>query len=279
MKIRTIHIILAAAAFAFSAPGCKQMKSFLDLTAALTVVSVTPADGATGVAVNTSVTAVFDAAVKGETTGAGLDLALAADIRIASTDAVFSFPEARLGLPPIFGSSQRLYKTVGVGRAKELLFTGRTVDAEEAQRIGLINIVAPADALDEEAERLAVRIGGNSLSSLRAIKQSPGALEGDDRVIECRLVLVIQRPSTEGAVEAPLVVAAVANGDGGATFHELLEFIGRNILIGTPVIIIAGRHELYKSDMIIRVESKTGELSYLIVVYSADWHYIDLDRF
>jgi enoyl-CoA hydratase len=110
------------------------------------------------------------AAVKGETTGAGLGLALAADIRIASSDAVFSFPEARLGLPPLFGSSQRLYKTVGVGRAKELLFTGRTVDAEEALRIGLVNTVVPVDALDEEAERLAVRIGGNSLSSLRSIK-------------------------------------------------------------------------------------------------------------
>ncbi len=110
------------------------------------------------------------AAVKGETTGAGLGLALAADIRIASSDAVFSFPEAQFGVPPIFGSSQRLYKTVGVGRAKELLFTGRTVEAEEALRIGLVNQVVPPDALDEEAERLAVRIGGNSLSSLRSIK-------------------------------------------------------------------------------------------------------------
>ena len=110
------------------------------------------------------------AAVKGETTGAGLGLALAADIRISSSDAVFSFPEARFGVPPIFGSSQRLYKTVGIGRAKELLFTGRTVDAEEALRIGLVNKVVPLDALDEEANRLAVKIGGNSLSSLRSIK-------------------------------------------------------------------------------------------------------------
>jgi len=110
------------------------------------------------------------AAVKGETTGAGLGLALVADIRIASSDTVFSFPEARLGMPPIFGSSQRLYKTVGVGRAKELLFTGRTVDAEEALGIGLVNMVVPSDALDEEADRLAARIAGNSLSSLRAIK-------------------------------------------------------------------------------------------------------------
>lgn len=110
------------------------------------------------------------AAVKGETTGAGLGLALAADLRIASSDAVFSFPEARLGLPPVFGSSQRLYKTVGVGRAKELLFTGRTMDAEEALRTGLVNRVVPADALDEEAGRLAVSIAGNSLSSLRAVK-------------------------------------------------------------------------------------------------------------
>ncbi len=110
------------------------------------------------------------AAVKGETTGAGLGLALAADIRIASSDTVFSFPEAQFGVPPIFGSSQRLYKTVGVGRAKDLLFTGRTVTAEEALSIGLVNKVVPRDALDEEAIRLAVKIGGNSLSSLRSIK-------------------------------------------------------------------------------------------------------------
>ena len=110
------------------------------------------------------------AAVKGETSGAGLGLALAADIRIASSDAVFSFPEAQFGVPPIFGSSQRLYKTVGIGRAKELLFTGRAVDAEEALAIGLVNKVVPLDALDEEATRLAVKIGGNSLSSLRSIK-------------------------------------------------------------------------------------------------------------
>ncbi|HSA78035.1 MAG TPA: enoyl-CoA hydratase/isomerase family protein [Nitrospirota bacterium] len=110
------------------------------------------------------------AAVKGETTGAGLGLALAADIRIASADTVFSFPEAQFGVPPIFGSSQRLYKTVGIGRAKELLFTGRRVDVEEALRIGLVNKVVPPDMLDEEANRLAVRIGGNSLSSLRSIK-------------------------------------------------------------------------------------------------------------
>lgn len=110
------------------------------------------------------------AAVKGETTGAGLGLALAADIRIASSDAVFSFPEAQFGMPPVFGSSQRLYKTIGIGRAKELLFTGRTVDAKEALRIGLVNKVVPLDALEEEANRLAVKIGGNSMSSLRSIK-------------------------------------------------------------------------------------------------------------
>ena len=110
------------------------------------------------------------AAVKGETVGAGLGLALAADIRIAASDAVFSFPEAQFGVPPIFGSSQRLYKTVGIGRAKELLFTGRTVTADEALGIGLINAIVPPDMLDEEARKLALRIGGNSLSSLRSIK-------------------------------------------------------------------------------------------------------------
>ena len=110
------------------------------------------------------------AAVKGETAGAGLGLALAADIRIAAAGTVFSFPEAQFGVPPIFGSSQRLYKTVGIGRAKELLFSGRIVDAEEALSIGLVNSVVPTEMLEEEANKLALRIGGNSLSSLRSIK-------------------------------------------------------------------------------------------------------------
>jgi len=122
------------------------------------------------------------AVLKGDTRGAGLGLALAADIRIAASDAVFSFPEAQFGVPPLFGTSQRLYKTIGIGRAKELLFTGRTVDADEALRIGLVNRVVPADALDEEAERLAIRIGENSLSSLRAAKMlvNYGLNEGYD---------------------------------------------------------------------------------------------------
>ena len=110
------------------------------------------------------------AAVKGETTGAGLGLALAADIRIAAANTTFSFPEAQYGVPPIFGSSQRLYKTVGIGRAKELLFTGRNIHAEEALEIGLVNKIVPIDQLDEEANRFAIRIGNNSLSSLRSIK-------------------------------------------------------------------------------------------------------------
>jgi enoyl-CoA hydratase len=122
------------------------------------------------------------AVLKGETAGAGVGLALAADIRIAAADTVFSFPEARFGVPPIFGSSQRLYKTVGIGRAKELLFTGRTVNAEEALRIGLVNSVVPPEALDKEAERLAVRIAGNSLSALRSVKMlvNFGLSEGYD---------------------------------------------------------------------------------------------------
>ena len=110
------------------------------------------------------------AAVKGETAGAGLGLALAADIRIAASDTILSFPEAQFGVPPIFGLSQRLYKTVGIGRAKEILFTGRRIDSEEALRIGLVNQVVPNDMLAEETNKLANRIGGNSLSSLRAIK-------------------------------------------------------------------------------------------------------------
>ena len=75
-----------------------------------------------------------------------------------------------------------MYKTVGVGRAKELLFTSRTIEAEEALAIGLVNKVVPVDALAEEAERLTVKIGSNSLSALRSIKMliNFGLSEGYD---------------------------------------------------------------------------------------------------
>ena len=91
------------------------------------------------------------AAVNGYALGGGCELAMSCDIRIASDKAVFGQPEVNLGVIPCFGGTQRLPRLVGTGKAKELIFTGRMVKADEAERIGLVNKVVPHDDLLKEA--------------------------------------------------------------------------------------------------------------------------------
>jgi enoyl-CoA hydratase/carnithine racemase len=101
------------------------------------------------------------AAVNGFCLGAGLELALACDIRLADETAVFSIPEVQLGIIPDGGGTQRLPKIVGVGKAKELIYTGRRIDAQEALRIGLVEHVYPKARLMEEARKMAQEIADN----------------------------------------------------------------------------------------------------------------------
>jgi len=90
------------------------------------------------------------AAVNGIALGGGTELALASDIRIASTNASMGLTETRLAIIPGGGGTQRLPRIIGRGKAKELIFTGRRVGAEEALKIGLVNMIcAPEDLLDE----------------------------------------------------------------------------------------------------------------------------------
>lgn len=94
------------------------------------------------------------AAVNGYALGGGCELALACDIRIAGERARFGMPEVGLGVIPCFGGTQRLARLVGSGLAKELIFTGRTVDAQEALGMGLVNRVVPQEALMDSAAEL-----------------------------------------------------------------------------------------------------------------------------
>lgn len=97
------------------------------------------------------------AAVAGFAFGGGCELALACDLRIAAENALFGLPEIKLGLIPGGGGTQRLPRLIGMGRAKELLYTGDRVNAQEAYRIGLVNKVVPVESLMSES----VKIAGN----------------------------------------------------------------------------------------------------------------------
>lgn len=95
------------------------------------------------------------ALIHGHCLGLALELALACDIRIASRSARLALPETRLGLIPDVGGTTRLVRLVGPARAKELIFTGREIDAEQAERWGLVNRVVPDDQLVESGRQMA----------------------------------------------------------------------------------------------------------------------------
>lgn len=110
------------------------------------------------------------AAVNGFAFGGGSELALACDIRLASVKALFAQPEVGLGITPGFGGTQRLARVVGQGVARELLYTGRRVDATRALAIGLVNAVFPAEELLPAAYALAGEIARQAPIAVRATK-------------------------------------------------------------------------------------------------------------
>jgi 3-hydroxypropionyl-coenzyme A dehydratase len=110
------------------------------------------------------------AAVNGYALGGGCELALATDIRIASKNAMLGQPEVNLGICPGWGGTQRLARIVGVAKAKELIFTGKRISAEEALSIGLVNKVVELPKLMEEALAIANDIAKNSALAVRVSK-------------------------------------------------------------------------------------------------------------
>ena len=110
------------------------------------------------------------AAVNGFALGSGCEIAMACDIRIASEKAKFGQPEVKLGIIPGHAGSQRLPRLVGIGKAKELIFTGDIIDANEAMRIGLVNKVTTMESLMEEAENVANKIIAVGPTAVRVAK-------------------------------------------------------------------------------------------------------------
>ena len=118
------------------------------------------------------------AAVNGFALGGGCELALACDIRYAATGARFGQPEVNLGIIPGWGGTQRLARVCGLGVAKDLILTGRIIDAEEALRIGLVSAVF--DPVLEQARETANLLAARSAGSLRAMKELANRSLGGD---------------------------------------------------------------------------------------------------
>jgi enoyl-CoA hydratase/carnithine racemase len=159
------------------------------------------------------------AALNGDALGAGLELALACDIRVSREDARFGFPQVREGMIPMAGGTQRLPRIIGLAKALELIMTGEPIDADEAYRIGLVSRVVLPNELPKMAEELAASI----------VKGAPLAVRYGKEAVRQGLDL----PFTDGTrLEADLsflLQTTVDRGEGIRAFQEKRspEFQGR----------------------------------------------------
>ena len=159
------------------------------------------------------------AAVNGYALGGGCELALAADVRFAAENAVLGQPEVLLGIIPGAGGTQRLARLVGPATAKELMFTGRFVKAEEALAIGLVDKVFPAEQVYGAAVAWASKFADAASYALRAIKECVDrGLESD---LETGLAIERQQFASVFATadRATGMQSFIENGPGKATFE------------------------------------------------------------
>jgi enoyl-CoA hydratase/carnithine racemase len=157
--------------------------------------------------------------IHGACIGGAMELALACDLRVIAADAVVGMPETRIGLIPDVGGSSRLPAVVGLGRAKELIMTGKLIGGEEAERIGLANRVAPPDELEAATDALVEEL----------LACAPVAVGLAKRVMDASA-----RPALAATLELEVVMqercAATADfAEGAAAFREKRqpEFSGR----------------------------------------------------
>ena len=112
------------------------------------------------------------AAINGFALGGGCEISLSCDIRICSDNAVFGQPEVGLGITPGFGGTQRLARAIGVGMAKQMIYSARNIKADEAFRIGLVNAVYTQEELMDQAKKLASTIAKNAPIAVRNCKKA-----------------------------------------------------------------------------------------------------------
>lgn len=125
------------------------------------------------------------AAVGGYCLGGGNELAMNCDIILASETATFGQPEVNVGIMPGAGGTQRLTRAVGKYKAMEMILSGKSISAEEAYRVGLVNRVVPAESLMEEAKKMAAEIASKPTISVRAAKEA--ILRAQDTALEVGL--------------------------------------------------------------------------------------------
>lgn len=161
------------------------------------------------------------ASIAGFALGGGLELALACDLRIASTAARLGLPEIQLGIIPGGGGTQRLARLVGPGVAKQMVFTGRQVKAEEALALGLVNEVVEPDELVERTAALAAELAGGAPNALALAKAAidgglESTLEAGLQLEQDRFVDVFGTPDAVVGVKSFL-----SSGPGNADFSSI----------------------------------------------------------
>ncbi len=143
------------------------------------------------------------AAVNGFAFGGGLELALAADLRIAAENAEFALPETRIGTQPGWTGTQRLPALIGVARAKQMIFTGARIKAEVAERWGLVNEVVAHDALPARVAEIANRIAANAPLAVQFSKTIIDAGAGQGVAIALEGLAAALGATTQDGKEGP----------------------------------------------------------------------------
>jgi len=144
------------------------------------------------------------AAVSGVAVGGGCELSLVCDLRIASETALFGVPEVKIGVIPAAGGTQRLPRIIGITKAKEMLYTGDFIDAQEAYRLGLVNKVVPVDDLLKEARLIAAKLVANPPLSVKFAKRAVNTgmqvdlSSGLDYEAHCAALLAVSEDRAEG---------------------------------------------------------------------------------
>lgn len=147
------------------------------------------------------------AAVEGHCLGGGLELALSCDLRVASEASTFAFPEVKLGLYPAGGGTEMLPRLIGESRARELIYTGETIDAAAAYRIGLIDRLVPAGTALDAAQVLGRTIAARPGVTLRTVKAvldhglCMGPLEAQQFSIQA-IAELFQAPEVQAGIRA-----------------------------------------------------------------------------